>query len=189
MANFEIRITDSSNDWAHWCQEKAGYILENLSRMADVIIRMPAGAEREVLEANLYPAVFDALKMIAFATGHNLTGEELHSWRTQLCSFGSTAYPIIAAGIGLEVRDHHQEHNERLRELLGEADVCLALPRSEGRTRLHVALLKASAEGGAVVNSLLNRIELVTMGELSWEAYVAETRPVLSELKRLNRID
>lgn len=185
-SRMEIRTSGSTNEWSEWCREKSGNVLQHLARMAEVVRRLPKGPDREELEENLYPAVWDELKLVAFSTGHKLTGKQLGDWREQICEYGESGYELAANGIGLQVRTRHAERNHRIAELLSEGSMCLELPRGEGRTRLHGALLRAAKEGGTIINKLLDRIELVTMGELSWDAYVAEARPLFAELRRLN---
>jgi hypothetical protein len=188
MKDFKITTSDSPQEWSYWCREKSGNVLEHLARMADAILRLQQGTERETLEENLHPAVWDAIKLVAFSTGHTITGTELGEWREEICTVGSAAFPSVAAALGLEVPNPNLDHNENLREFLTEADACLSLPRSEGRSRLHRALLRAAKEGGSIINSLLERMELVTLGELGWETFVQEARPVVDNLRKLNNL-
>ncbi len=121
--------------------------------------------------------------------GRDLTGKELLKWTEEIRQYGPPAYALVADDLRLDRSVPYREQNELIRELVAEAEACLALPRGEGRTRLHAVLLRAAPEGGAMVNSLLERIELVTMGELSWEDFVAESRLRIAELKKLNHLE
>ncbi len=189
ISDIKIRRNDSETEWTPWCREKSSEVLRNLAHLAEVVARLPVGGDREQLESYLHLAIWDTLNLAGFFTGHHLSGEELYRWTDQLRQFGQPAFAMTADELGLDRRAPYREQNELIRELVTESEVCLALPRSEGRTRLHAVLLRVSPNGGTIINSLLKLIESVTMGELSWDAFVAEARPRIEELKLLNHLE
>lgn len=189
MSNREIRATDSSNEWSHWVTEKASNVLKHLSHIATVVRTAELDpTAREDLESELGAALWDTIKLVSFGTGVRITGNQLGDYCEEIATVGGPAYPQVARELGVEIYTPPDERSVDLLEVIKELELCVNLPRSEGRTRLHGALLRVESTGGALIRRLLDGIENVTMGNLAWEEFVPDARNILSALKEKNRL-
>jgi len=167
-----------------WVAEKSQHVLEGVSELYEEIHKRD-GVPPEITEAVefwLSPVIYDATKLLAFATDKEWSTED----RDAICDHGRSGLEQVLVKYGLLCEDQTTTGRQRVQaqSLLGNLEELRALlngPPYPSRTMIHEVLLQVRLKDQRI-DALSELTERVAMGELSWEEYRKQASVLLENV-------
>lgn len=178
QSEFEIRSSDSTYNMSAWCTEKALNVVEALARLVDAQ-KSNKTASPEIVSNNLYAALWDATKLLSFSCGAKWSPSD----RDVIFEDGIDGLEKVKIRYGLP--SSVLSRIESTKTLIVLSSELLVSERSVNRTSLHELLDKYGHLTHPILESVRDKLEKVTMGEMEWQTF---TTLALEELKELNAV-
>lgn len=179
----EIRSSRFPYDMAPWCIQKMSRVVEELARIVEIVNDKESITEeiREEMLFSLYPAIYDATKMLSFSCG----AEWSHTDRDILLKGGDLAFEELQVKYGLidETQDKDRKRINDINEFISVCRGFLQENRSPNRTFIH-ELLGRTRIKEPLIDCLGDKLERVTMGEIEWSEFVSKALVLLSDIER-----
>ena len=167
-----------------WVAEKSQHVLENVAGLYEEM-RGRDGVPPEFVDAMefwLSPAIFDATKLLAFATDKEWSTKD----RDSICEHGRSGLEHVLVKYGLLREDQTTKGRAGAQALsllanLEELRALLNGPPYPSRTMIHEVLLQVRLKDQRI-DALSELTERVAMGELSWEEYRKQASVLLENV-------
>ena len=156
-----------------WVSEKAQNVLEGIVGLYEELNRredLPKACA-QALQDYLGPLVYDALKILCFATDKQWTVEDVN----RICDHGRGGWEEVLVHLGLlrETETAKARRRAEIQSILGnleELKKLLSETRYPARTKIHELLYQLRIQD-PLVGEVSDLTERVTMGELPWGEY------------------
>jgi hypothetical protein len=158
-------------DMSDWCVEKAGRVVAYLAELADSL-------EAEKQRGPLSAALYDATKILAFASG----GEWLPNDSERILSRGHQGYEEVLVRYGLKEATSEELREKAAKRFIERFLELLDSSQPSNRTRCHELMLSGPRHYPQF-NALADLLEQVTMGQLRWEAFVPKAASLLHQMR------
>ena len=179
--SFEIRSSDFQHNMAPWCIEKASGVVRELASIAELVNNQQTISEelRGEMMSSLYPALWDATKMLAFSCGAEWNTSDIET----LLKGREAAFEELQVKYGLLRETRAQKEVRDVKEFISSCQELLCGDKSPNRTLMH-GLISCTRINDPLVQTLGDRLEQVTMGVVEWPVFVLQAQGILTELER-----
>lgn len=186
----EIRSSAFQHDMAPWCVEKASTVVRELARIAELVNAQESVSEelREEMLLSLYPALWDATKILAFSCGTDWNPTD----RDVLLKGGELAFEELQVKYGLLRETSAQKRDQKricdIEEFISAFRELLSGDRSPNRTLMH-ELISRTCIKEPLIDALGEKLDRVTMGIVEWPTFVSKAQTILAELEHKTKDD
>ena len=177
-------------DMGSWLEEKSQNVLKALSYMHQAISSCAEGMIAKEIEEDLmqwlYPALYDATKILSFASGGHWTpGDRELMIREGLTGLEKVLkeYGLLAETTAEREKAIEQTRRENACRAFGIISQLLDSSRGEFRSQIHSELRATSVNmEHPALSKLIEETETLMMGDVMWDEYVERARPLVGDL-------
>lgn len=177
--NFEIKSTNYPHDMSSWCTEKMATVVDELSRIANIVNNKLSENVKEEIMLSLYPAIYDATKMLAFSCGAEWNAKD----RKIILEGGEFAFEKLMLKYGIKNEVPEGKGIFEIKTFIEKCEKLLTGNKSPNRTLMHDLFRNLRVPKDPLIKKLEDVLEEVTMGEKEWEEFVPIGLSLLSQLK------
>ena len=182
MTKQEIVITSTQFPYnmADWCTEKTANVLQEMAMIVEVVNEESAVSTevRDSILSSLYPAIWDATKMLAFACGATWEPSD----REIILKGGRFAFEELQTKYGMLSQEKDRKRVFDIEEFIAIFRSLLDGPRHLARPQL-CDLFGRTRIKEPILESLDDELERVNMGTEEWSEFVQKASCLLDGLE------
>lgn len=166
-------------EMATWLAEKSQRVVQSLALISERLSASPFATNLDSVADELKFALYDATKILAFATQGNWKPDDA----SMVLSEGTHGFEKLLVQYGLLVETAKDAKQRSVCELKAKLVLLLDGPKADSRTELH-ALLVENRTVDLDLSELSELLDRVTMNDLSWDIFVADAKLIIDRWQK-----
>lgn len=178
--DFQIHASSNPYDMT-WYTEKTSCVVQELANIIETLDNASELKEetRNKILISLYPAIYDATKMMAFSCNAKWEPTD----REIILKGGKFAFEELQIKYGLIQESSEDKRIFSIKELIISMRKHLSKSKSPDRTLLH-DLFERSRVKNKILDAIAENLNKVSMGEGEWEPFVRYATAMLDSLEK-----